>query len=256
MGYLLLVLALAVLMLLWSLISPRSQWRILKSWTYRNPEANEPSDAAYGLTRIGALVGLLVLFGGFWYLWQSENERRAAMEEWIAKSEANPFTTVWPAEPSEVFVVDDIEQLDSAIGSGSKSEDAAGESTVEIGAYAVLDGDSAYLRSLPPRELHKIPPEADLLVSVESPSVVPTRVRVVENSVSVMVTLLDDCASSKRSEESSSSPEADKCDGDAAVRSQSLVLVPIDLEQPLGKRTLMDDSQDVLVPVVVDEPQP
>ncbi|AEV84621.1 hypothetical protein ACWT_3598 [Actinoplanes sp. SE50] len=50
-----------IALLLWGVISPRSQWQKLFAWGYRNPEANEPSDAAYMLTRIGNVVMLGVL---------------------------------------------------------------------------------------------------------------------------------------------------------------------------------------------------
>ncbi|WP_436535963.1 hypothetical protein [Actinoplanes sp. HUAS TT8] len=62
MDGLLVVLVPVVALLLWGAISPRSQWRTLFAWRYRNPEANEPSDAVYLLTRLGniAMIGLLV----------------------------------------------------------------------------------------------------------------------------------------------------------------------------------------------------
>ena len=55
------VIVVLVLIFLWSVISPRSQWMIFQSWTYRNADANEPSDAAYTLTRIGGVVAIIVL---------------------------------------------------------------------------------------------------------------------------------------------------------------------------------------------------
>ncbi|ETZ70119.1 hypothetical protein L829_1017 [Mycobacteroides abscessus MAB_030201_1075] len=62
MGGLLLFLGLIVVpFLLWSIFDPKSQWQVLSSWKYRNPEANEPSEAAYAMTRIGGAVGLVVL---------------------------------------------------------------------------------------------------------------------------------------------------------------------------------------------------
>ncbi|MBB2991257.1 hypothetical protein FHR72_002741 [Mycolicibacterium iranicum] len=39
---------------------PRALWWAFESWKFRNPEANEPSDAAYMMTRLSG-VGLVVL---------------------------------------------------------------------------------------------------------------------------------------------------------------------------------------------------
>jgi hypothetical protein len=45
-------------------------WRLAASCQYRNPEANEPSEAGYALIRLGALAvlrcGGMLLFGGNW----------------------------------------------------------------------------------------------------------------------------------------------------------------------------------------------
>jgi hypothetical protein len=46
---------------LWSVVSPRSQWRLFQSWAYRDAEANEPSDAAYALTRVAGVVAIAVI---------------------------------------------------------------------------------------------------------------------------------------------------------------------------------------------------
>ena len=50
-----------IVVFLWSVISPRSQWRVLQSWTFRDADANEPSDAAYTLTRIAGVVVIIVI---------------------------------------------------------------------------------------------------------------------------------------------------------------------------------------------------
>ena len=43
----------------WTLISPRSAWRVTTAWRYRNPEAHEPSEAAYVVQRVGGAIGLV-----------------------------------------------------------------------------------------------------------------------------------------------------------------------------------------------------
>lgn len=37
----------------WGAISPRSMWEITQAWRYKNPDANEPSDAAFKVMRVG-----------------------------------------------------------------------------------------------------------------------------------------------------------------------------------------------------------
>lgn len=46
---------------LWGVVSPRSQWRVLASWTYRDPRANEPAGPAYALYRVIAAIGIVTL---------------------------------------------------------------------------------------------------------------------------------------------------------------------------------------------------
>lgn len=50
-----------VLILLWAAISPESMWSTTSAWQYRDPEANEPSDAAYAMQRVGAVLGLVLI---------------------------------------------------------------------------------------------------------------------------------------------------------------------------------------------------
>lgn len=65
MGFAYFLLIAAVPLALWGMINPRSQWRVLQSWRYRRPEMNEPSEAAYGFTRVasGILLVLIVAVG-------------------------------------------------------------------------------------------------------------------------------------------------------------------------------------------------
>lgn len=58
-----LVVVLAVLFA-WGLIAPRSQWRLLLSWTYREPQTDAPSGWAFGLQRVIASLGIVGLLAG------------------------------------------------------------------------------------------------------------------------------------------------------------------------------------------------
>ncbi|MEV4009891.1 DUF6199 family natural product biosynthesis protein [Nonomuraea angiospora] len=42
------------------LVNPRTLWRVTTAWQYRNPEANEPSDFAYGMGRGASFVGAII----------------------------------------------------------------------------------------------------------------------------------------------------------------------------------------------------
>jgi len=62
--------------LLWGLVSPRTQWRVLVGWSARDPDRTEPGDGVHGITRIVCLVGLLGLaaFAGV-QIWSAVSEQ-------------------------------------------------------------------------------------------------------------------------------------------------------------------------------------
>lgn len=69
--------------------SPRRIWWATQSWKFSNPEANEPSDAAYGMTRAGGVfVILLALFVGASVIhsdFQRKNRREAKEQRQAAE---------------------------------------------------------------------------------------------------------------------------------------------------------------------------
>jgi len=65
MGFVYLMLMTLCGLMLWMLISPGSFWRKTAAWQYKNPEANEPSDAAYTTMRVFGGI-FLVVFIGLW----------------------------------------------------------------------------------------------------------------------------------------------------------------------------------------------
>lgn len=73
---LLVVLASLGIVFLWGLIAPRSQWRVLVSWSHRDAFATEPSGSAYLLYRLIAAVGIatMVVSGILAYHSQLKNE--------------------------------------------------------------------------------------------------------------------------------------------------------------------------------------
>lgn len=60
------MLAIAVIALVLALLPGQVSWRLLSAWAYRNPESNEPSQAAHTVRRLSFLFGAVVL-GVIWF---------------------------------------------------------------------------------------------------------------------------------------------------------------------------------------------
>lgn len=58
--------------LAWAVV-PRKMWRITQGWQYKNPEANEPSDAAYAMWRISSIVAIVVIIVAMLTLISNQN---------------------------------------------------------------------------------------------------------------------------------------------------------------------------------------
>lgn len=64
------------ILFLWGVFAPRSQWRVLVSWSYRDPYLNEPTGVAYGAYRVVAVIGIasMVVSGVLVYRVQLEKQ--------------------------------------------------------------------------------------------------------------------------------------------------------------------------------------
>lgn len=81
MGVAILCLVIGIPIGLFLLLRPRKIWWALESWKYKNPEANEPSDAAYGMQALGGLgvIAAAIIFAVL--AWSAESDRKAAEAE-------------------------------------------------------------------------------------------------------------------------------------------------------------------------------
>lgn len=109
---LLVLLGIPILLLaLWGIADPRGQWRSLQAWRYRDPDANEPSDAAYRAMQIQGVVGLLVAGVAIVAIWSFLADRGTAADRAIAgertttsPSPTRAATPYLPPEPEVVTV--------------------------------------------------------------------------------------------------------------------------------------------------------
>ncbi len=226
---LVLILLPLVALLLWGTISPKSQWQSLQAWRYRDPEANEPSDTAYAMTRVGSvlgLVGLLVvglIFGGTYYQHRAQAKAEAELEE------------VWEGSPRQVIVEEAVEQVPA-----SSYDEVPGE-TLNLRAHDAVGADTAYLS-----QLKEVPRGTDLLVSFEDLPLVRVKTVVVDESArSVTVKLMGVCDDTGWN---TGCGEALPGGGDGRAPGVGPSLVPIDLDKPLGDRKVVDGSTGKAVP--------
>ncbi|AZG44980.1 DUF6199 family natural product biosynthesis protein [Gordonia insulae] len=60
-GFVVLIVLVAVPLLIWQVVSPRGVWRATEAWKFRDPDANEPSDEAYAMKSVGAVMSIIAL---------------------------------------------------------------------------------------------------------------------------------------------------------------------------------------------------
>ncbi|MDO3636833.1 DUF6199 family natural product biosynthesis protein [Mycolicibacterium arseniciresistens] len=88
MGFAIVVMLIGVPIGLFMLLQPRKMWWLFESWKFRNPEANEPSDAAYLMTALGGLgVIAAVVFGGIMF-WSADSDYKNLIAQQEADKQA------------------------------------------------------------------------------------------------------------------------------------------------------------------------
>ncbi|HRN28792.1 MAG TPA: hypothetical protein PK890_03685 [Terrimesophilobacter sp.] len=121
----------------WGLVAPRSQWRLLLSWTYREPQSDAPSGWAFGVQRVVAGLGIAGLLAGGGLAWQRYLD---ALPE--PPPPPNPIEQMWG--DAGTVVVNRVVAPSSSVPSGLVRVDPS--------AYHAMDGQRrqpAYLFSVP-----------------------------------------------------------------------------------------------------------
>ncbi|WP_454788981.1 DUF6199 family natural product biosynthesis protein [Mycolicibacterium lutetiense] len=102
MGVAILCLAIGIPLGLFMLLRPRKIWWATESWKYKNPEANEPSEAAYGMQALGGLfviVAAVILAG---LAWSTERDKTAAEAEQKKKDDWKAAAAAYkPPKPED-----------------------------------------------------------------------------------------------------------------------------------------------------------
>ncbi|OBB33339.1 hypothetical protein A5792_09280 [Mycolicibacterium peregrinum] len=102
MGVAILCLGIGIPLGLFMLLRPRKIWWATESWKYKNPEANEPSEAGYGMQALGGLgviVAAVILAG---LAWSTERDKNAADAEQKKKDDWNAAVAAYkPPKPED-----------------------------------------------------------------------------------------------------------------------------------------------------------
>jgi len=109
-------------------LRPRAVWRVTQGWAYRDPDANEPSSLAFGLTSVLLVVlALGFVIGGFAVSsWRSGDDRCDRAEE------------LYDARADEA----EADRLADDYGLRIERSSSSSESgSVTVDSFKVYDGD-------------------------------------------------------------------------------------------------------------------
>jgi hypothetical protein len=204
-----------VSMLLWTVIAPRHQWRALIAWRYRDPAANEPSDASYAVRRVTAAILVIGLAVATWGLVDIANESGAqpSVDTSATVEVARLFQT-------ERVTLVPIVQTDTPTDPGR----------VPIYRYRELETPGqwpSYVRNGP-----ALPPDTRLVLAIE---VIYKPVNVVVRQLPdrVELSLYGHC-------ESIALSLCEKGEAPLPPDRLGLLLVPVALDAPVGLRSVVD----------------
>lgn len=244
--FLIAVTAVLAAILLWGVVAPRSQWRVLVGWSTSDPDAAEPGDGIHGVRRAVCALGLVgVLVVGGVVGWRMIEARPAA---------AAPPTTVqqmWGAPTPRL-----VDRLVAPVADAPEGLVAGPVGGVQLLAKG---SPQAYIVSLPRFDLlgSTTPPgllgrdpekgttaygASDLLIESSGPlDCIPRAVVGTETDAVVTVSVYWGPPGAVTAD------SATACDMSAAVL--QTVLIPVQLSQPVGTRAVLGADGE-LIPIV------
>ncbi|MFB9448370.1 hypothetical protein Dvina_14085 [Dactylosporangium vinaceum] len=231
MGALLCCIPFAAL-LLWGAVSPRSQWRTLTAWRYRDPAANEPSDAAYAWTRFSSIFLLLAMVCTGYGLADAADRGNRPV--------AGPSASARPDTTPALRAAFGAERATLVPFVGQQSAAPAGVRAVPILRYQAVEPSET-----PPWLGRSIGAATRLVVSIDG-DMFPAAVVVADAPDRVTVTVYTSApakpAESSKPAGSSEPAESARPSGAVTTGAASVYLLPINLAQPLAGRPVIDGS--------------
>lgn len=242
---------------LWGLLAPRSQWRMLVSWSYRDPHANEPSGSAYTLYRVVAALGIatMVVSGLLAYRSWADNEPppplppTAVERMWGAPDPVVVNRVISPLEtPPPGLVTQPILGYQAVSGQTRQPPYLFGLDVFDLGAATTENG---YIGTDPATGLVALDTAGLVVWVAGDPLCFPHAAIVREDKDAVRVAIFYGRADLP---DGSNAERLADCNTRASGRNVS-VLIPLPLNAPLRDRAVLTLDGDAIraVPVVADK---
>lgn len=236
-----LVVVLAILFL-WGVLAPRSQWRLLVSWTYREPHTDAPSGWAFSLHRVIAAVGIAGLLAGGGMAWQRYLD---ALPE--PPPPPNPIEQMWG--DADTVIVNRVIRPVTSLPTGLVRVDPSAYHAMDgqrrqptylfgVAALEVPAGETAggLVGAAPSPGLTALDLARVVVLATADAQCVPREVFLQEGASSVRVAVYYG-----RPDLPDGTPDPEGLDacvpGSSGARS---VLIPLQLANPLGERLVTD----------------
>ncbi len=237
----------------WGAVAPRGQWRALAGWSRRDPYASEPGPVSVGVHRFVAVLATVGLVFAGWLLWVQYERSLPKPPKPISAIEQ-----MWGA-PDPVVL--------NRVVSGA-TDQPAGLVAQPLLRYQALDGarrSPSYLFDLDAWNLTTPQLDGGVAGSAPSPGLsaldsasivvqvrgdqdcIPRAVYTVEGATSITIAVY-------YGRPGAATSTATDCRPVAPAKSSVSVLVPIDLADPVGKRTIknLDGSAVPVAPTLAN----
>ena len=236
-----LVVVLAILFV-WGMIAPRSQWRLLVSFTYREPHTDAPSGWAFSLHRVIAAIGVAGLLAGGGIAWQRYVD---ALPE--PPAPPNPIEQMWG--DADTVVMNRVVTTTTSVPSGLVRVDPSAYHAMDgqrrqptylfgVATLEIPDGETAggLVGEQPTTGLVALDLARVVVLATADAHCIPREVFLQEGPSSVRVAVY---FGRPDLPDGTADPEGvDACaPGSSGARS---ILIPLQLASPLGERLVTD----------------